>query len=148
MSWLALLVAGLFEVGFTTCMKLSVGFTKVGWTLAFIACAALSFVFLSVATRTIPLGVGYAIWTGLGTIGTIVLGRILFRESLDPGQYFFLALILVGILGVKLSTVPKDGRSATLEMSGITETAGLQAANPASEITESLAEPSREPRPD
>jgi len=110
MPWILLLVAGMFEIGFTTCMKLSEGFSRLGWSVAFALCAVLSFAFLALATRTIPLGIAYAVWTGLGAVGTIVIGRVLFRESLEPAQYVFLALILGGIVGVKLTS--RDGVSS------------------------------------
>lgn len=138
MPWILLLVAGMFEVGFTTCMKLSEGFSRLGWSVAFAICAVLSFAFLAMATRTIPLGIAYAVWTGFGAVGTIILGRVLFRESLEPAQYLFLALILGGIIGVKLT-----GRE--------TPASGVGAAQPtssASAVLTAPAERSPEPRQD
>src|SRR5262245_37950582 len=93
MAWTYLLMAGLFEVGFTTCMKLSEGFSRLGWTVGFLACTILSFVLLAAATRTVPLGTAYAVWTGLGAVGTILVGILLFGESASAGRLVFLAII-------------------------------------------------------
>lgn len=104
MHWIALLGAGCLEVAFTTCLKLSDGFSKWTWTAAFVACAVASFALLSVAARTVPLGTAYAVWTGLGAVGTIIVGAVAFREDLSPARIVFLSLIVVGIVGVKLVT--------------------------------------------
>ncbi|HZY80460.1 MAG TPA: multidrug efflux SMR transporter, partial [Cyclobacteriaceae bacterium] len=73
MPWIYLLIAGLFEVGFTTSLKLSKDFSVPKWTVAFYICIILSFHFLSEATKSIPLGTAYAVWTGIGAVGTAVI---------------------------------------------------------------------------
>lgn len=104
MAWVILFVAGFFEVGFTSCMKLSNGFSRPLWTIGFLICAGLSFAFLALATRAIPLSVAYAVWTGFGAVGTMLVGAYVFRENLSLTQYAFLALIVIGIIGVKTSS--------------------------------------------
>ena len=102
-AWAMLFVAGLLEVGFTTCMRKSEGFTRVGWALGFFVCATLSFVALASASRQIPLGTAYAVWTGIGAIGTIVVGRLMFDERPTTLALMCLALIVLGVVGVKLA---------------------------------------------
>lgn len=104
MAWVILFLAGAFEVGFTTFMKMSEGFTRPIPAVAFAICAVLSFVFLALAVRTIPLGSAYAVWTGLGAVGTIAIGISVFGEDRSPLRLFFLALIVIGVLGVKATT--------------------------------------------
>ena len=97
-----LIVAGLFEVGFTTCMKLSNGFTRPGPSIAFLIFAVGSFVLLARATTVIPLGTAYAVWTGIGAFGTAVIGIVFFRDPATLGRVFFLALRIGSIVGLKL----------------------------------------------
>ena len=82
MAWIFLLVAGLFEIGFTTCLKLSDGFTKVVPSVCFVALAAVSFGLLTVAMKSIPLGTAYAVWTGIGAAGTAVIGFVFFMLAM------------------------------------------------------------------
>ncbi|MEL4359274.1 MULTISPECIES: DMT family transporter [unclassified Luteococcus] len=89
--WLALLLAGVFEVGFTTCLKLEQRNKNWGW--GFLVCAVISFGFLEEAIRTIPLGTAYAVWTGIGAVGTVAVGHIFFGDRLRPA-----ALVLVGVV--------------------------------------------------
>lgn len=102
MPWVYLVFAGLFEIGFTTCMKLSNGFTRLGPSLAFLFFAVGSFVLLARATTVIPLGTGYAVWTGIGAFGTAVIGIVFFRDPATLGRIFFLALLIGSIIGLKL----------------------------------------------
>jgi quaternary ammonium compound-resistance protein SugE len=100
-GWLALLLAGIFEIGFTTFMKLSDGFTKWLYMILFAICAILSFYLLSQATKTIPMGTAYAVWTGIGAFGTALVGIFFFK---DPGTFwrvFFLTLLIASIIGLK-----------------------------------------------
>ncbi|HMN96362.1 MAG TPA: multidrug efflux SMR transporter [Phycisphaerales bacterium] len=106
MAWTILFAAGLFEVGFTTCMKKSLGFSQPLWTILFLICAVLSFGLLAIATRSIPLSIAYAVWTGFGAVGTVLIGALVFREQLGALQYGFVALIVVGIVGVKATAPP------------------------------------------
>ena len=102
MAWVFLILAGLFEVGWAVGLRYSQGFSKaLPSTLTAIA-VVLSMYFLALALRTLPLGSAYAIWTGIGTVGTALLGIFLFGESQDPIRLLFLALIVIGIVGLKL----------------------------------------------
>lgn len=102
MSWVYLIVAGVFEVGFTTCMKLSDDFSKLWPTLGFFACASTSFVLLSKATQAIPLGTAYAVWTGIGAFGTALIGIAFFKDPVGLGRIGFLMLLIGSIIGLKL----------------------------------------------
>lgn len=104
MAWLCLFVAGLLEVAWAVGLKYTNGFTKLWpsvWTiLAMVASMGL----LAIAVRTIPLGTGYAIWTGIGAVGTAALGIVLFSESAALPRLFFIGVIVVGIIGLKLTS--------------------------------------------
>ncbi|MBA4542417.1 MULTISPECIES: quaternary ammonium compound efflux SMR transporter SugE [Thermoactinomyces] len=104
MAWLYLLIAGIFEVVWAIGMKYTQGFTRLIPSLITIAGMVLSITFLSLATKTLPIGTAYAVWTGIGALGAILLGMILFNEPRDPGRLLFLSLILIGIIGLKLTT--------------------------------------------
>jgi quaternary ammonium compound-resistance protein SugE len=101
MSWLLLILAGLFEVGFTTCLKLSDNFRNMGWAAGFLVCAVLSFYFLNKAAQVIPLGTAYAVWTGIGAVGTVIVGMAFFREPSDFWRLFFIALLIGSVIGLK-----------------------------------------------
>jgi quaternary ammonium compound-resistance protein SugE len=103
-GWLYLLVAGAFEVGFTTALKWTS--EGGGWKAQamFVVCIILSFTFLERAVATIPIGVAYAIWTGIGAVGTLLVARFVFGEGLSLAQYGFAALLILSIVGLKLST--------------------------------------------
>ncbi|HOI10642.1 MAG TPA: quaternary ammonium compound efflux SMR transporter SugE [Myxococcota bacterium] len=106
MAWLFLLVAGLFEIVWAVAMKYSAGWTRPWPSVVTIAGMIASVYFLAVALRTIPLGTGYAIWTGIGAVGTAILGVVLFSESLSPARLACIALIVAGIVGLKLTAAP------------------------------------------
>lgn len=101
MNWLLLLLAGVFEVCWAVGLKLSQGFSHLGWSLFTVATLALSMGLLALALRTLPLGTAYGVWTGIGAIGTALLGIALFGESRDPLRLLFLGLIVAGILGLR-----------------------------------------------
>jgi quaternary ammonium compound-resistance protein SugE len=101
-DWIILIVAGMFEIGFTTSMKLSDDFSKPWPTLSFLACSILSFVLLSRATRTIPMGTAYAVWTGIGAFGTAAIGILFFKDPITFWRIVFLLGLLGCILGLKL----------------------------------------------
>lgn len=101
MAWLYLVIAGCFEVGFTTSLKLSNNFSNVKWSVAFFVCIYLSFHFLNQATKTIPMGTGYAVWTGIGAVGTAIIGMVFFNEPTYFSRVFFLALLIGSIIGLK-----------------------------------------------
>jgi quaternary ammonium compound-resistance protein SugE len=101
MAWILLIIAGCFEVGFTTSLKFSDNLTRPGWTISFLACTVLSFYFLNKAIQTIPLGTAYAVWTGIGAVGTVIIGIVLFREPAEFWRMLFLFLLIGSILGLK-----------------------------------------------
>ncbi|ACT50367.1 DMT family transporter [Methylovorus glucosotrophus] len=101
MSWILLILAGLFEIGFTTYLKLSDTFSKPWPTLGFIVCAGISFWLLMQATRDIPLGTAYAVWTGIGVLGTVIIGIVVFNDPLSPLRLLFLVLLIGAIVGLK-----------------------------------------------
>ena len=105
MNWLILLVAGLFEVGFAVGIKYTDGFTKPMATVATVASMAVSIALLAYAVRGLPLGTAYAIWVGIGAVGTVLLGIILFGEPANVGRLVSIGLVLSGIVGLKLTTV-------------------------------------------
>lgn len=101
MAWLYLVIAGLFEVGFTTFLKLSEGFTRFWPSVTFLMLAILSFTSLSLSLKTIPLGTAYAVWTGIGAFGTAVIGIAYFGESTEFWRVFFLLCLILSIIGLK-----------------------------------------------
>lgn len=99
-----LTIAGLFEVVWSAALKFSEGFSRPGPSVITIGGMLISFYFLSMATKTLPLGTAYAIWTGIGAAGAVIVGIVLFHEPLNVYRILFLALILAGILGLKLTS--------------------------------------------
>src|SRR5688572_8493335 len=107
MAWFYLIIAGLFEVGFTTSLKLSDNFTNKGWAALFFISISLSFYFLNRAIQIIPIGTAYAVWTGIGAVGTVIIGIFLFKEPSDFWRMFFIFLLIGSILGLKfVSSTP------------------------------------------
>lgn len=104
MSWAYLLIAGIFEVIWAIGLKYSNGFTRFFPSLITLGGMIISFYFLSLATKTLPIGTAYAIWTGIGALGTVILGIILFNEPLNFWRITFLNFILIGIVGLKLTS--------------------------------------------
>lgn len=102
MSWLYLLLAGLMEVGWAVGLKYTEGLTRFWPTLFTGVAIVASMIFLALALRTLPMGTAYAVWTGIGTIGTVVLGIILFSEPADLPRLACIGLIVAGIVGLKL----------------------------------------------
>ncbi len=105
MMWLLLFISSFFELGFTVCMKLSEGFHKKKWTVLCIASTICSIGLLSIATTELPLSIAYAVWTGVGTILIAIFGIAVFKESKNPLKLFFLGLVLLGVIGLRLSGV-------------------------------------------
>lgn len=103
MPWFVLIVAGLFEIGWAVGLKYTEGFTRLWPSLGTAASMVLSVVLLGLALRTLPLGTAYAVWTGIGTVGTALLGVALFDELADPLRLGCIGLIVVGIVGLKLA---------------------------------------------
>ena len=106
MAWLYLVVAGLFEVGWAIGLKYTDGFTRLWPSLWTGASMAVSLFLLAQALRTLPVGTGYAVWTGIGSVGTAVLGIALLGESRDALRLLCLGLIVIGIVGLKAVTEP------------------------------------------
>ena len=104
MAWLVLVAAGLFEIGWAVGLKYTDGFTRLVPTLATAVAMIASVLLLGVAVRSLPLGTAYAVWTGIGTVGTALLGMALFQESADPLRLICIGLIVAGIAGLKLVT--------------------------------------------
>ena len=104
MSWAYLVLAGLFEVGFASSLKLTEGFTKLWPTLIFAACILLSFLFLERAIRDIPIGTAYAVWTGIGAAGTALIGILVYKEPATALRLFFIATLVASIIGLKFAT--------------------------------------------
>ncbi|HEX8376248.1 MAG TPA: multidrug efflux SMR transporter [Pedobacter sp.] len=102
MAWIFLILGGLFEIGFTTCLKLSNNFTKLNWSIGFFICISMSFFLLNKAVQTLPIGTAYAVWTGIGAAGSVVVGIFFFKESFDFWRLFFLFLLISSILGLKV----------------------------------------------
>lgn len=105
MAWLLLLIAGFFEMGWAIGLKYTEGFTKPLASTLTIAAMAVSFWLLAIAMKTLPVGTSYAVWVGIGAIGTAILGIILFKEPANAARITSLGLIMLGIIGLKLSNV-------------------------------------------
>lgn len=103
MGWIILAIAGVLEITWAICLKKSEGFTRPPWGALAIVLSIASVVLLALALRTIGLGTGYAIWTGIGAAGTAIAGIWLFQESASPLRLFFIALILISIVGLRMT---------------------------------------------
>jgi quaternary ammonium compound-resistance protein SugE len=104
MAWVYLVLAGLFEIGWAVGLKYSRGFTQFWPSVATVVSMAVSLALLGLALRTLPLGTAYAVWTGIGAVGTVVLGVVLFGEPAAAGRLACAGLIVAGIVGLKLLT--------------------------------------------
>ena len=103
MAWIELMIAGLFEVVWATAMKLSNGLTKINYTVATVVGMIISFLLLARATKTLPLSLAYPIWTGVGAVGSIIVGVFFFGDKIPLATWFFVALLLIGIIGIKVT---------------------------------------------
>jgi quaternary ammonium compound-resistance protein SugE len=101
MNWLILFIAGLFEVAWAVSLKYSEGFTKIVPSVLTIAFLGISMALLGYSLKSLPMGTAYGIWTGIGAVGTAILGIVLFNESKDFLRIFFICLIVAGIVGLK-----------------------------------------------
>ena len=104
MAWIYLLVAGVFEIGFAIGLKYSEGFSRTWPTLLMLASGGLSFYLLSVSMKTLPVGTAYSVWTGIGAVGTVILGILLLNEPRDVFRLVSILLIVVGIAGLRLTS--------------------------------------------
>ncbi len=103
MAWIYLFIAGAFEIGWVIGLKYAEGFTKVIPSAVTVLCMVASIIFLGLAVKTLPLGTSYAIWTGIGTVGAMIAGIILFGEDAAIARIACAGLILAGIVGLKLT---------------------------------------------
>lgn len=102
MAWFYLVIAGLFEIGWAIGLKYTDGFTQLWPSVGTVAGMIASFAMLGLALRSLPLGTAYAVWTGIGTAGTVVLGILLFKEPVEPMRLACIALIVSGVIGLKV----------------------------------------------
>jgi quaternary ammonium compound-resistance protein SugE len=105
MNWILLIIAGFFEVGFATCLgkaKETSGATSTWWIVGFFLCLSISMFLLYRATQTLPIGTAYAVWTGIGAVGTVLVGIFIFKEPADFWRVFFLATLISSIIGLKI----------------------------------------------
>lgn len=104
MNWFLLVIAGLFEVGFTTCLgkaKTTTGTASTLWLLGFFLSLSISMFLLYRASQTLPLGTAYAVWTGIGAVGTVIVGILFFKEPADFWRLFFIFTLIASIIGLK-----------------------------------------------
>lgn len=105
MNWIVLIVAGLFEVGFTSCLgkiKETTGTTMYAWLAGFVVCLVVSMMLLVKATQTLPIGTAYAVWTGIGAVGTVLVGILIFNEPASFWRLLFIFTLVASIVGLKL----------------------------------------------
>lgn len=102
MAWLILVVAGLLEIVWAIALKQSEGFSRLWPSIVGVGAAVLSFLLLTVALRELPAGTGYAVWVGIGAVGVAIAGAILLGEAVSPARVVFLAVIITGIVGLRL----------------------------------------------
>ncbi len=103
MAWALLILGGFFEVGFTTCLRFVDGFRNLPWTIGFLISVGLSMGLLEVASRSIPMGTAYAVWGGIGALGTVIVGMIWFAEPATPLRIALIFAVVACIAGLKLS---------------------------------------------
>lgn len=106
MNWVILIIAGLFESGFAFCLGKMKGVSGIEyylWGAGFIACLGISMILLSKAAQTLPIGTAYPVWTGIGAVGTVILGIIFFNEPATVSRLFFTATLIASIIGLKMT---------------------------------------------
>lgn len=104
MNWILLIIGGLFEVGFATCLgkaKETTGTTSLYWLAGFLVCLSISMFLLYKASLTLPIGTAYAVWTGIGAVGTVIVGIMVFKEPADFWRMFFISTLIGSIIGLK-----------------------------------------------
>lgn len=103
LAWVLLVIGGLFEVGFTTCLRFVDGFRNLPWTIAFLVSVTLSMGLLEAASRSIPMGTAYAIWVGIGAVGTVLVGVVWFGEPASTMRVLLILGVIACIAGLKLT---------------------------------------------
>ncbi|HWV57004.1 MAG TPA: quaternary ammonium compound efflux SMR transporter SugE [Longimicrobiales bacterium] len=124
MAWAILVVAGLFEIAWAVGLKFTDGFTRLWPTVMTAAALIASMTLLGVAVRSLPLGTAYAVWTGIGTVGTAIFGILLFREPVTAMRLVCIGLIVAGIIGLRLVSAPDPAQPSHVGKAG-DEVAGL-----------------------
>lgn len=104
MAWVYLIIAGFFEIGFALGLKYSESFSRLWPTVGMVVSGGISFYLLSVAMRSLPVGTAYAVWTGIGAAGTVILGILFLKESSDLIRLISISLIIVGVVGLRFSS--------------------------------------------
>lgn len=104
MSWIYIFIAGTFEVTWAVALKFTEGFTRFIPSAVFVVALVLSSYFLAMGIKSIPIGTAYGVWTGIGVVGTTILGIFLFNEPHNLARIVFLTLLIIGIVGLKLTT--------------------------------------------
>lgn len=104
MAWLYLLLAGIFEIGFASSIKLMDGHKNIPWSIAFYVCVFLSFGFLEQAARSLPIGTAYAVWTGIGGVGVAIIGMSFLGDPITPLRILFLVMLIASLVGLKLTS--------------------------------------------
>lgn len=104
MTWIFLFLGGVFEVVWATTRKLSNGFTNIWYSLYTVIGMIFSFGFLALAVKHIPLSISYPVWTGIGAVGSIIIGVVLFKDHLSFATWIFVAMLIVGIIGIKVTS--------------------------------------------
>lgn len=107
MNWVILVIAGLFEVGFATCLgkaRETTGSSSIMWMLGFFVCLAISMTLLYKATQSLPIGTAYGVWTGIGAVGSVLVGIFVFKEPTDFWRIFFLSTLIISLIGLKMAS--------------------------------------------
>jgi len=105
MNWIMLIIAGLFEVGFATCLgkaRETTGNTSLMWMIGFFVSLSISMYLLYRSSQSLPIGTAYAVWTGIGAVGTVIMGILLFKEPADFWRIFFITTLIASIIGLKV----------------------------------------------
>ncbi len=105
MNWVLLIIAGLFEVAFAACLgkaKKTIGIESTYWYIGFLVCLGISMFLLVKMTQQLPIGTAYAVWTGIGAVGTVLVGIFIFKEPVTFWRLFFIATLIVSIIGLKV----------------------------------------------
>lgn len=120
-AWFVLLLAGVFEVGYALSVGGSQGFSILSWSISALVFFLLTLFCLSVALKRIDVGIGYAVWAGIGSVGAAALGPVFFDETLTPARAFWLAVIIAGVVWLKLADSPKLETKSKAAMLGATQ---------------------------
>lgn len=104
MSWIYLIFAGLFEVVWANTLKLSQGFSQLWWSISTICGMIISFLLLALAMKSLPLSIAYPVWTGIGAVGSIIVGVVIFHDKISNSTWLFVVLLIISLIGIKITT--------------------------------------------